>query len=48
MEVNPNLVEKYHEDVSTDNEDNSIEGELVPTLPLSYTERFFLQLGKNQ
>ena len=48
LEFNPNLIDQYHEDVSSANEDNTIEGELVPTLPLSMTERFFIQLGRNK
>ncbi len=48
MEINPNLVEKHHEDISTANEDNSIESEIVPILPLAWTQRLFLELGKNK
>ena len=47
MEINPNLKSLYHEEVSTANEDGSIGGELVPKLPLSFTERLFIQIGKN-
>lgn len=46
LEINPNLIEKYHEDLSTANENNTIEGELVPKLPLSATEKLFIQLGR--
>ena len=47
LELNPNLIDRYHEDLSTPNEDNTITGELVPKLPLSHTERFFLNLARN-
>ena len=44
LEVNPNLAERYHEEIQGGQE---ISSELVPKLPLTYTERFFIQLGKN-
>jgi hypothetical protein len=45
MEINPNLIEKYHEDISA--VDNVVEGELIPRLPLSFTEKLFYNLAKN-
>lgn len=47
LEINPNLIEKYHEDLESSNGDHSISSELVPTLPLSLTERFYFNLAKN-
>lgn len=44
LEVNPNLVEKHHEDLSTPNEDNSIGSELIPKFPSSFTEQLFHKL----
>ena len=45
LETNPNLIGKYHEDMSKEQEE--ISSELVPKLPLTFTEKLFIELGKN-
>jgi hypothetical protein len=44
FEVNPNLSVRYHEEIEGGQD---ISSELVPKLPLTFTERFFIQLGNN-
>jgi hypothetical protein len=44
MEVNPNLKEMYHECLGDSSE---ISSEVVDKLPLTFSERLFIQLGKN-
>ena len=44
LEVNPNLSQNYHENLGETTEASS---ELVDKLPLSFTERLFIQMGKN-
>ena len=44
LEINPNLIEKYHEDLSTPNEDNTIGSELVPKFATTFTETIFHKL----
>lgn len=45
LEINPNLIEEHYEELSTPNPDHVIRGELVPQIPLTYTERMFYNLS---
>ncbi len=45
MEVNPNLADKFHECLNKDQVE--IGSELVPQLPLTFTEKLFIEFGKN-
>ena len=46
LEVNPNLIDNYHEDILLI-DGNEMSCELVPKLPLTFTEKMFIELGKS-
>jgi hypothetical protein len=45
IDVNPNFLDKQHEDFYPLNQSATIGSELVPQLPLSWAERIFFNLG---
>lgn len=48
IDFNPNLIEKLHEEVSSNNESNSISAEMVPQLPITFTEKLFYNFRNNK
>lgn len=44
LEINPKLIEQYHEEIVLKNGKDQISSELVPRLPMSFTERLFYNL----